>query len=49
MTDLELITLIYKQLFKSNTKNADRSTGSYKESENIIHKLKKLNSKYKQQ
>ena len=49
MIDLELITLIYKQLFKSNTKTADHSTGSYKESENIIHELKKLNSKYKQQ
>lgn len=38
---LELITLIHKQLFKSNTKNADHSIGSYKESENIIRKLKK--------
>ena len=37
--NLELITLIHKQLFKSNTKNADHSIGSYKESENIIHKF----------
>ena len=39
--NLELITLIHKQFFKSNTKNADHSIGSYKESENIIHKFKK--------